>query len=111
MINNVISPEFNEDGRALRRVRSFVRRQGRLTKRQEDALTDLWPSAGVDFTLELLDFTALFGRDAPVTLEIGFGMGASLVEMAKQNPDKNYLGIEVHAPVSVPVWRMRRKPG
>lgn len=50
MINNVISPEFNEDGRALRRVRSFVRRQGRLTKRQEDALTDLWPSAGVDFT-------------------------------------------------------------
>ena len=41
MINNVISPEFNEDGRALRRVRSFVRRQGRLTKRQEDALTDL----------------------------------------------------------------------
>ncbi|HHZ8505770.1 tRNA (guanosine(46)-N7)-methyltransferase TrmB [Morganella morganii] len=98
MINNVISPEFNEDGRALRRVRSFVRRQGRLTKRQEDALTDLWSSAGVDFTPELLDFTALFGRDAPVTLEIGFGMGTSLVEMAKQNPDKNYLGIEVHAP-------------
>ena len=55
MINNVISPEFNEDGRALRRVRSFVRRQGRLTKRQEDALTDLWPSAGVDFTPELLE--------------------------------------------------------
>lgn len=98
MINNVISPEFNEDGRAMRRVRSFVRRQGRLTKRQEDALTGLWPSAGVDFTTELLDFTALFGRDAPVTLEIGFGMGTSLVEMAKQNPDKNYLGIEVHAP-------------
>ena len=53
-----------------------MRRQGRLTKRQEDALTDLWPSAGWILP-ELLDFTALFGRDAPVTLEIGFGMGAS----------------------------------
>ena len=44
--------------------------------------------SGGGFYPELLDFTALFGRDAPVTLEIGFGMGASLVEMAKQNPDK-----------------------
>ena len=49
MINNVISPEYNEEGRVMRRVRSFVRRQGRLTKRQEDALEKEWAEKGIDF--------------------------------------------------------------
>ncbi|MCC8464788.1 tRNA (guanosine(46)-N7)-methyltransferase TrmB [Photorhabdus bodei] len=98
MINNVISPEFDENGRPLRRVRSFVRRQGRLTNRQQQALDDLWPKMGVEYQAEKLDMKALFGREAPIVLEIGFGMGASLVTMASQNPDKNFLGIEVHVP-------------
>ncbi|AKH63983.1 MULTISPECIES: tRNA (guanosine(46)-N7)-methyltransferase TrmB [Photorhabdus] len=98
MINNVISPEFDENGRPLRRVRSFVRRQGRLTNRQQQALDDLWPKMGVEYQVEKLDMEALFGREAPIVLEIGFGMGASLVTMASQNPEKNFLGIEVHVP-------------
>ncbi|KGM25970.1 tRNA (guanine-N7)-methyltransferase [Photorhabdus luminescens] len=98
MINNVISPEFDENGRALRRVRSFVRRQGRLTNRQQQALDNLWPKIGVEYQAEKLELAALFGREAPVVLEIGFGMGASLVTMASQNPEKDFLGIEVHAP-------------
>lgn len=98
MKNNVISPEYNEDGKAMRRIRSFVRRQGRLTQRQEQALEQLWPIMGVDFTPEPINFSELFGRDAPVVLEIGFGMGTSLVAMAKENPEKNFFGIEVHAP-------------
>ncbi|WP_387492282.1 tRNA (guanosine(46)-N7)-methyltransferase TrmB [Photorhabdus sp. RM96S] len=98
MINNVISPEFDENGRPLRRVRSFVRRQGRLTNRQQQALDDLWPKMGVEYQAEKLDMKALFGREAPIVLEIGFGMGASLVTMASQNPEKNFLGIEVHVP-------------
>ncbi|ERT12023.1 tRNA (guanosine(46)-N7)-methyltransferase TrmB [Photorhabdus temperata] len=98
MINNVISPEFDENGRPLRRVRSFVRRQGRLTNRQQQALDDLWPKIGVEYQVEKLDMEALFGREAPIVLEIGFGMGASLVTMASQNPEKNFLGIEVHVP-------------
>ncbi|MBS9426259.1 tRNA (guanosine(46)-N7)-methyltransferase TrmB [Photorhabdus caribbeanensis] len=98
MINNVISPEFDENGRALRRVRSFVRRQGRLTNRQQQALDNLWPKIGVEYQAEKLELAALFGREAPVVLEIGFGMGASLVAMAGQNPEKDFLGIEVHAP-------------
>ena len=53
---------------------------------------------GVEFNDAPLDFAALFGRDAPVTLEIGFGMGASLVAMAKAKPEQNFLGIEVHSP-------------
>ena len=98
MINNVISPEYNEEGRVMRRVRSFVRRQGRLTKRQEEALESEWAEMGIDFVNEPFDFAKLFNNSNPVTLEIGFGMGASLVTMAAQNPDKNFLGIEVHAP-------------
>lgn len=98
MINDVISPEFNENGRALRRVRSFVRRQGRLTKGQQLALDDYWPLMGVDFHAETVDIATLFGREAPTVLEIGFGMGASLVTTASQHPQQNFLGIEVHLP-------------
>ena len=94
----VTQDQFNEDGKFLRKVRSFVRREGRLTKGQERALAEQWPIMGVEFAPGMLDLAALFGREAPVVLEIGFGMGASLVEMAKNAPDKNFIGIEVHSP-------------
>jgi len=68
MKNDVISPEFDENGRPLRRIRSFVRRQGRLTKGQQHALDNYWPVMGVEFTEQPLDFVELFGRDAPITL-------------------------------------------
>ncbi|WP_034944720.1 tRNA (guanosine(46)-N7)-methyltransferase TrmB [Erwinia oleae] len=98
MNNDVISPEFDENGRPMRRIRSFVRRQGRLTKGQQQALDTLWPVMGVEYQPEPVDLAALFGRDAPVVLEIGFGMGASLVSMAQAKPQQNFLGIEVHSP-------------
>ena len=98
MSNDVISPEFDENGRPLRRIRSFVRRQGRLTKGQQHALDHFWPVMGVEFSEEPLDLPTLFGREAPTTLEIGFGMGASLVTMAQARPEQNFLGIEVHSP-------------
>lgn len=75
-----------------------MRRQGRLTKGQQQALDTLWPVMGVEYQPEPVDLPALFGREAPVTLEIGFGMGASLVTMAQNTPHQNFLGIEVHAP-------------
>ncbi|WP_058911963.1 tRNA (guanosine(46)-N7)-methyltransferase TrmB [Entomohabitans teleogrylli] len=98
MINDVISPEFDEEGRPMRRIRSFVRRQGRLTKGQQHALDHYWPVMGIEYSGQMMDLAVVFGREAPVTLEIGFGMGASLVAMAKANPHHNYLGIEVHSP-------------
>lgn len=98
MSNNVICPEFDEQGRALRRIRSFVRRQGRLTKGQQHALDTLWPAMGTDYQAHPLDLDALFGRAAPVTLEIGFGMGASLVTVAAAHPEQNFIGIDVHMP-------------
>ena len=81
-----------------RRIRSFVRREGRLTRGQQRALDALFPRYGVSLDDGPLDFEKLFGRAAPVTLEIGFGNGAALLEMARRHPAENFLGIEVHRP-------------
>lgn len=97
-MTDVIKPELTPAGKPLRQVRSFVRREGRLTKGQEQALEAGWPLMGIDFKAELIDWASIFGNDHPVVLEIGFGMGASLVEMAKNAPEKNFVGIEVHTP-------------
>jgi tRNA (guanine-N7-)-methyltransferase len=87
------------DGRPRRAIRSFVLREGRLTVAQERAFSELWPRFGVDWTPGApLDPAALFGNDRPVVLEIGFGNGESLAEMAEQDPERNWLGIEVHRP-------------
>ncbi len=81
-----------------RPIRSFVRRAGRMTSSQQRALEQFWPQFGIEFEHALLDFPELFGRDAPVVLEIGFGNGDTLVRQASADPDSNYVGIEVHAP-------------
>lgn len=86
------------DGRVLRTIKSFVLRQGRLTKGQQQAINTLWPQFGVEYTSSILNWKELYQNDNEVVLEIGFGMGRSLVEMAKNNPSLNYLGIEVHLP-------------
>jgi tRNA (guanine-N7-)-methyltransferase len=82
----------------MRTVRSFVLRQGRLTRGQEQAIANVWPVYGIERGEALLDMKALFENAAPVTLEIGFGDGVSLAEMAKSAPEKNFIGIEVHRP-------------
>ncbi|MGB3916546.1 tRNA (guanosine(46)-N7)-methyltransferase TrmB [Thiothrix litoralis] len=81
-----------------RTIKSFVLRQGRRTKAQEEALTNLWPVFGIETADTPLDFPSLFGRIAPVTLEIGFGNGDSLAQMARAAPERDFIGIEVHTP-------------
>ena len=81
-----------------RRIRSFVRRQGRLTDGQQRALDSHWSLYGLTLNQGMLDYNEIFGRDAPVILEIGFGNGKSLVNMAKNQPEKDFVGIEVHRP-------------
>jgi len=81
-----------------RTVRSFVRRSGRMTKGQLNALERLWPQYGMDFREDNVDLNALFGRSAPRILEVGSGMGDALVEMALTHPQNDYLGIEVYRP-------------
>ena len=82
----------------LRPIRSFVLRTGRLTSAQQKALDNYWQDYGIDFSEELLDLATIFGNDAPITLEIGFGNGESLLKQAIDNPERNFLGIEVHTP-------------
>ena len=82
----------------LRRIRSFVRREGRLTKGQQRALAELFPRYGITLQQGIIDFDALYGRRGARILEIGFGNGASLAEMATEHPENDYLGIEVHRP-------------
>ena len=79
-------------------VRSFVIRAGRLTTSQRKAIEQHWQDFVVDYQPQLLDLPSLFPNPAPLTVEIGFGMGDSLLEMAIANPERNYLGIEVHKP-------------
>ena len=82
-----------------RRIRSFVRREGKLTKGQQNALNDVWPLLGVPLIADkVLDFDVLFGRRADTVLEIGFGNGLSLADMAEAAPNLNFLGVEVHRP-------------
>ena len=82
----------------LRTIKSYVLRQGRLTRGQQQALDQLWPVYGIDFKPERLDLDTCFKRPAPVILEIGFGNGDSLLQQAVSSPQNNYLGIEVHRP-------------
>lgn len=81
-----------------RTIKSYVVRSGRMTPGQEKAFAESWSRYGVEANGQILDFEQLFGRQAPVILEIGFGMGDSLIEMASRYPENNYLGIEVHKP-------------
>ena len=86
------------ESQAHRRIRSFVRREGRLTSGQERAIATLGPQLLLDPQGGFLDLTEVFGRTSPVTLEIGFGNGESLATQAQAHPERNYIGIEVHRP-------------
>ena len=92
-----------------RRIRSFVLRQGRVTKGQERALETQWPAYGVEYGLQGIDLNALFGRkDSQIQhepikprkkiLEIGFGMGETTAKIAQTLPDCDFLAAEVHTP-------------
>ncbi|HEY7963639.1 MAG: tRNA (guanosine(46)-N7)-methyltransferase TrmB [Steroidobacterales bacterium] len=81
-----------------RAIRSFVTRAGRITEAQERALGELWPKYGVEFAPQPLSARALFGREAPRTLEIGFGNGEHLLALAAAHPERDFIGVEVHRP-------------
>ena len=84
---------------AKRPIRSFVLRQGRLTHGQQRALDELMPVFGVPYAPALLNLDAVFGRaDSLKILEIGFGMGDSTAKIAQAQPERDFLGVEVHAP-------------
>jgi tRNA (guanine-N7-)-methyltransferase len=99
MSNETTAPQL-EPAPPLRRIRSFVRRAGRITDAQSRALERLWPSFGIELDAARearpIDFAATFGRAAPRVLEIGFGNGDNLAALAAAQPHRDFLGAEVH---------------
>ena len=82
-----------------RRIRSFVLRQGRLTKGQARALETQWPKYGVEYSAQTIDLNEIFGRkDSKKILEIGFGMGDATARIAQTLPGYDFLAVEVHTP-------------
>jgi tRNA (guanine-N7-)-methyltransferase len=92
MTDNTSSPPHR------RSIRSFVVRAGRMGTGQIRALETLGPRFVLPYSAQPLDATAAFGREAPLVLEIGFGMGQATAEIARGLPDTDFLGVEVHTP-------------
>ena len=79
-------------------VRSYVKRDGRLTKSQRFALDNYWNKHGVEYSTDLINLDALFKRRAPLIMDIGVGTGDTTIIHAQSHPENNYLAIEVHLP-------------
>ncbi len=88
----------NQQGQFLRRIKSYVRREGRLTASQARAMDELYPKFGIEYQKKQLDLAVEFGRTAACFIDIGFGTGTSMVHMAALNPENDYIGVEVHRP-------------
>lgn len=80
------------------RIKSFVTRAGRLSDAQARAIDTLGPNFCLPFSKSILNFDAVFDRNAPTILEIGTGMGETTAHIAQHIPDKNFIGVEVHTP-------------
>ncbi|MBS0286580.1 MAG: tRNA (guanosine(46)-N7)-methyltransferase TrmB [Proteobacteria bacterium] len=81
-----------------RPIRSYVVRQGRSSKSQQQARDLYWQQYGLNLSEGFCGWPAVFGRDAARVLEIGFGMGDTLITLAKAHPEMDFIGIEVHPP-------------
>ncbi|MDR3147021.1 MAG: tRNA (guanosine(46)-N7)-methyltransferase TrmB [Treponema sp.] len=93
-----------------RGTRSYVLRSGRVSAAQQRAYDTWAPRYCVPFSAAPLDFPALFGNFHPLTVEIGFGMGSATARIAQENPDQNYLGIEVHRPgIGRLLWEIEKR--
>lgn len=79
-------------------IRSFVLRQGRMSDAQKRYIDELLPRYGIGYRVGHLDYAEAFGRQAPVVLEIGCGMGDTTAKIAAARPDTDFIGIEVHGP-------------
>lgn len=90
--------ENKKDMPLLRKIRSFVRRDGRMTDAQRLAIEKNWPKVGLSLQAGFVDFEQVFKRQASRILEIGFGSGHSLLAMAKAHPEQDIIGIETHQP-------------
>lgn len=97
VVDQTTNDANNQDVRH-RRIRSFVRREGRLSPGQQKALDELWPAYGLEPMEGIRDWSAAFEREAPLVMEIGFGAGEALIHGAQHNPEWNFVGMDLHRP-------------
>ncbi len=98
-MKKMIGPNpLTEESHGNRPVRSFVLREGRLTRGQQRAIERSWTRFGVENDTRPIDFERVFQRQAMTHIEIGFGMGEALAWSAAKAPEQDFLGIEVHRP-------------
>jgi len=91
-------------------LKSYVIRKGHFTDAQKKAYDSLYEKFIIPFSDDKLDFPKVFGNSAGVTLEIGFGSGFATAEIAQVNPEKNYLGVEVHRPgIGRLLWEIEKR--
>ncbi len=93
-----IEADDSVDLKKRRIIRSFVLRQGRVTLAQKRAFTEHWPHYGIEYSGELKNFDAIFSKPAELVLEIGFGNGEQMQFAANNEPNRNFIGVEVHGP-------------
>lgn len=84
--------------RVRRKIRSFVLRQAKITNGQQKAIEELMPKFGIAYQNQIINLESIFARPAAKIIEIGFGMGNATWQIAKNNPENDYIGIEVHLP-------------
>jgi tRNA (guanine-N7-)-methyltransferase len=93
-----------------RNIKSYVLRSGRTTAAQKRAYDEFSGRCCIPFSSGVLDYAAVFGNSNPTTVEIGFGTGIASAGIAQENPDRNYLGIEVHRPgIGKLLWEIDRR--
>ncbi|XBC43290.1 MAG: tRNA (guanosine(46)-N7)-methyltransferase TrmB [Buchnera aphidicola (Meitanaphis flavogallis)] len=97
-MRNVVTLKYSKNGVFLRKVRSFVFRNRKLSRNKHDFFNKFWPKFGINFQLSYINANNFFTVNNPIVLEIGFGMGFSLCRTALNCSSKNFLGVEVYPP-------------
>lgn len=98
MPSHIAMTSAEKNASHFRTVKSYVVRGGRLTSSQQQAMETLWSQFGLELEQGIIDQKKIFSRHAELVLEIGFGMGESLIAMARQNPRQDFVAIDVHPP-------------
>ena len=93
-----MNQEANIEDLKQRRIRSYVLRQGRVTQAQKRAFAEHWPLYGIEYKGQLKNFDTVFSRKSKLVMEIGFGNGEQMQFAAINEPDRNFIGVEVHGP-------------
>jgi tRNA (guanine-N7-)-methyltransferase len=105
------APSREPAAEPLRKIKSYVLRGSRLTGAQRRSYDSLSEKFTIPYELKALDFAGIFGGNNPVIVEIGFGMGRATAVIAGENPDKNYIGLEIHKPgIGRLLWEIEQRP-